>query len=152
VTLALAGCAAGPDSLTTETVASVTGLDVTDEGVGLRTVAVPFSPEGYPVGAALPITMVVVNETDQPVSLVTVVSAAAATVTLADPAAAEVPANGYRNAMVTLEGLRQEVGVLDTVPLELAFDNGASFQLDVPVVPPLERVGEREPVVEPESH
>lgn len=149
--VALAGCGAGPDSLTTETRPSIPGLNVSDSGVALRSVAVPFAPEGYPTGGTMPVTMVVFNDTQAPVALDAATSPVATTATL-DGGAVLVPPAGYAHTTVTLTGLREDVQAVDIVPLELTFDNGASFQLEVPMAPPEQRVGERPQVVEPEEH
>ncbi|HLU34115.1 MAG TPA: copper chaperone PCu(A)C [Natronosporangium sp.] len=158
--VALAGCGAGQDSLTTETVPSMPGIDVNGPGVALRGVTIPYAPEGYPAGSTMPITMMVFNETETPVSLTSAASPVAATVTLGESpgegvepvGGLAVPVSGYLRTTVTLTGLRQDVQIFDIVPLELTFDNGASFELEVPMAPPQQRVGEREPILEPESH
>lgn len=152
--LVLAGCGSGQDAATTHQLPSVPGVDMQDGDIAVRNVAVAYDADGYQPGDTVPVDLVVFNQTDSTVRMTDATSTAAASVAVAADGGTtlQVPAYGYSKATLELTGIRSALNAADSVPLELTFDNGATFAMEVPVAPPLQRVGEREPVEMHEEH
>lgn len=152
--LALAGCGSGQDAPTAQTLPSIPGVNADNAGVAVRNARIPFDPAGYPAGADAQIELAIVNNSTEPVQLVDLNSPAASSVTVVeavqvDPSGEPTgPPDGGASAQlmlapdqifeVTLQvaGLAEELDGTVTLPLELSFDNGAAFALEVPTEPP----------------
>lgn len=136
--LALAGCGAGQDALTSVTVSSVPGVSASTEdgSVLVRNAFVVYRAGGYPVEGEAPVSLHLINETPDPIRLASASSEAAASVDLDGPVT--IAPNQVVTATVTLSGLTEPVRGVGSLPLHLRFDNGATLSLQLPVAPPLE--------------
>lgn len=157
--LGLAGCGTGQDAQTADTLSSIPGVNADDAGVAVRNVRVPFNRAGYPAGADAAVELSIVNNTQGPVQLVDLSSPAASSVTVAGttrvggsgtPGQPGGPPNGGPGPQLLVEpgglvearlqvsGLTEGLDGTRPLPITLAFDNGATFMLEVPTAAPAE--------------
>lgn len=135
--LGLAGCGAGQDAFTAETVPSVPGVNVKSEdgSILVRNARVRYDADGYPADADAPVELWLANETPGPIRIASVASDRAASVTVDEPV--EIPPASVVHARLTASGLTGPVQLGgNDLPLTLSFDNGAEMTLSVPVGTP----------------
>jgi copper(I)-binding protein len=152
VGLALAGCGAGQDALTSRTVPSVPGVnvDAEDGSVLVRNAVIVYRAGGYPVGGEAPVELHLINETPAPIRLVSASSDHAASVEF--QGTVEIPPGQMLTATLVLTRLTEPVrGGDGSVPVDLRFDNDVELSLQVPAAPPLEPVP-RTPMTFEEEH
>jgi copper(I)-binding protein len=152
--LALAGCGAGLDASSAQTLGSVPGVDADVAGIAVRNAVVLFEAEGYPAGADAPLELSIVNRNEQPVRLVEATAEAVRSVTVAsvvriggtatpEPTRLTEPElvvgpGELVSATLQLTGLGQPLNGTSAVPVTLTFDNGGVVSLNVPLATPLE--------------
>jgi copper(I)-binding protein len=171
--LALAGCGAGLDAPTSQTLESVPGVDADVAGIAVRNALVPFAAGGYAPGEDAPLQLWVVNNNQEPVRLVAASAESVGSVTVtravqvgapAGPEAVEptepagtagpelaVAPGALVSATLQLTGLGQPLDGTALLPVTLTFDNGAAVSLEVSMAPPLDPQP-REPMDLGEEH
>ena len=85
--LVLAGCGSAQTAATAEQLPSVPGLNLSEDGLEIRNLQVPYAPEGYSTGGDVPVLMTIFNDSDQPVRLLDVDSSLGASANVVDVSA-----------------------------------------------------------------
>lgn len=150
--LALAGCGAGQGALTSQIEPSVPGVSARtdDSSVLIRNAFLVDAGGGYPAGGEAPVSLNLVNQTGNPIRLVSASSPVARSIAVDSPAGAAgdratIPANQVVSLTLQLTDLAEPVRGGGSVPLELRFDNGGTVSLEVPVAAPVSPTGQPAP-------
>jgi hypothetical protein len=132
---------------------SVPGVSVDDAGIAVRNAVVDFRTGGYDAGATAPVSLSIFNDTDSQVRLVEASSEDAGSVVLAGgDSSLAVPPGDFVATTLRVRALREPLDGTGSVPLVLGFNNGVTLSMTVPMAPPANRVGQREPMTFDEEH
>src|SRR5690606_21226385 len=165
--LVLAGCGSAQTAATAEQLPSVPGLNLSEDGLEIRNLQVPYAPEGYSTGGDVPVLMTIFNDSDQPVRLLDVDSSLGASANVVDVSAVRYPAlpgqpqpeqpapgqtvdvafgpGEFAHITMRVNQISAPVDPAGGVPIELRFDNGVTVTVIAPIVPPLEPAERAEP-------
>lgn len=138
--LVLAGCGTGQDAPTSLDLPSVPGVNVAaeDDSILIRNAHVEFSQEPYPAGGEAPVRIWLVNQTPEPIRLVSVASVDDESGTFADvitDGEVEVLPAGIVETTLQLTNLRRTINGVVAVPLTLAFDNDVTLAIQITMAP-----------------